>query len=1052
MKRTMNLIAKGLMIFVLSVPFLFKPAYTCAQSWNANWIWTSDQGPNNTWLSFRKKITLSAQPSKALTKIAAENKYWLYVNDSLVVKDGGLDIRPDLNNTYYDEIDLAPYLKSGENTIAALVWYKGGADGYSQRTVDNGGFLFQAGIEGASPASIVSDNTWKVKPNPAFNRGTFNFRYNISGSITFNNATFEDPLPNIVKAGYYRLTGSGNAWTKCANEGQSFTLPGVCDVAYGSENNQLKPAGDYKWVAWPVSYDAGNAMQSWQAAGYNDSNWGNAVNKGVPPVAPWNTLKPRTIPFWKDYGLTAYNNAFPSTISTNTTITENLGINIQGTPYLKVNAPAGVRIKIILNDFYIQEYITRQGVQEFECFAWQNSSSHTVKYEFSNVTGTVTILDLKFRQTSYNTAVRGSFSCNDASLNTLWTKCKNTSRVCMRDIFYDCPNRERGQWWGDVSEQILYSFYLYDDNANLLTKKGFRELFNSQKTDGSLYTTAPGTVFGLPDQNIAAVAMLWKYYQYTGDAGLLQEIYPQAKKFIDYCAGTANSDGMLIIQPGQGNSLWNWIDWGSNKDIVEGSANTVCNASYIVLLDAMINVADVLGASSDKANFQTLQNKVKANFNAYFWNSAANAYVFHKNNGVQSSVIDDRSNAWAVLAGMVDYAKRPGVLTVLKNRNDASPYQEMYIEMAMSMLNANDALARMRTRYADMINSWSSTLWEEFPASNSNNHAWSAGPLYQLSAWVLGVQPLRPAYSEFIFQPQVTDLTSIAAIVPSVKGDITASYNRSGNTFTQSLISPANTVAIVAVPKGMLAAGVKQIDANGAVVWKNGSPTGTVTGLTFMLEDNAYIWFIVQPGSWTFNAYSQAITANEPAVLYLDCNYAGKAVALPVGNYSLPDLTARGIPNDAVSSLRVMNGYRAILYWDTNFGGSSLVKTADDACLVDDGWNDALSSVIIQPITAAAARTNASTLSGEQEPAGNNISTVKLYPNPASDILTINPGNSGHRYLYVTDANGHAVITKALSQHAPYVTIDVSKWGRGVYYVLLKGGRNGNEMKKVVIE
>lgn len=867
MKRTTKLIPKGLMIFVLSVPFLFNLSHTCAQSWSAHWIWTSDQGPNNTWLSFRKKITFSARPSKALTRIAAENKYWLYVNDSLVVKDGGLDIRPDLNNTYYDEIDLAPYLKSGENTIAALVWYKGGADGYSQRTVDNGGFLFQAGIKGASPASIVSDSTWKVKLNPAFNRGTFNFKYGVSGTVTFNNATFGDPLPNIVKAGYYRLTGSGNSWTKCANEGESFTLPGVCDVAYGSENNQLKPAGDYKWVAWPVSYDAANAMQGWQAAGYNDSNWGNAVSKGVPPIAPWNTLLPRTIPFWKDYGLTAYNNAFPSTISANTTVTEELGINIQGTPYLKVDAPAGVRIKIVLNDFYFQEYITRQGVQEFECFAWQNSSSHTVKYEFSNVTGTITILDLKFRETSYNTAVRGSFSCNDASLNTLWAKCKNTSRVCMRDIFYDCPNRERGQWWGDVSEQILYSFYLYDENANLLTKKGFRELFNSQKTDGSLYTTAPGTVFGLPDQNMAAVAMLWKYYQYTGDAGLLQEIYPQAKKFIDYCAGTGNSDGMLILQPGQGYALWNWIDWGSNKDIVEGSANTICNAEYIVLLDAMINVADVLGLSSDKANYQTWQNKVKANFNAYFWNSAAKGYVFHKNNGVQSSVIDDRSNAWAVLAGMADDAKKQGVLTVLKNRNDASPYQEMYIEMAMSMLNANDALARMRTRYADMINSWSSTLWEEFPASNSSNHAWSAGPLYQLSAWVLGVQPTLPAYNEFIFQPQVTDLTSISAKVPSVKGDITAAYTRNTNTFTQTLTSPANTVAIVAIPKGMLAAGVKEIDVNGAVVWKNGLPAGSVTGVAFLAEDSAYIRFSVQPGTWAFNAYSQATTAHEPPVL-----------------------------------------------------------------------------------------------------------------------------------------------------------------------------------------
>jgi hypothetical protein len=250
----------------------------------------------------------------------------------------------------------------------------------------------------------------------------------------------------------------------------------------------------------------------------------------------------------------------------------------------------------------------------------------------------------------------------------------------------------------------------------------------------------------------------------------------------------------------------------------------------------------------------------------------------------------------------------------------------------------------------------------------------------------------------------------------------------------------------------MLAAGVKEIDVNGTVVWLNGSVTGTVTGLTFMFEDINSIWFKVQPGAWTFNAYSQATTANEPAVLYLDCNYAGKAVALPVGNYSLPDLIARGIPNDSVSSLRVMNGYRAILYWDTNFGGSSLVKTADDACLVDDGWNDALSSVIIQPITAAAARTNAIVREGEQEPAGNDKATVKLYPNPASDEVTINLGNSGHRYLSVTDATGHTVITKALSQDALYVKINVSRWSKGVYYAHFKGGRPVNEMIKVVIE
>ncbi|THU38278.1 T9SS type A sorting domain-containing protein [Niastella caeni] len=1032
----------GTMLQLAEIELLGTPA---AGSWAASWIWTAEQGPFNTWVSFRKKVTLSAKPGSAITKIAAENKYWLYVNDSLVVRDGGLDIRPDLNNTYYDEIDLAPYLKSGENTIAALVWYKGGADGYSQRTVDNGGFLFESKIQGASPTFIASDNTWKMKVNPAFNRGTFNYKYAVSGTITFDNATFGDPVPNVVKAGYYRLTGSGNPWTKCANEWESFTLPGVCDVAYGSENNQLRQWNDHKWVAWPVSYDAGNALTGWHTAAYNDNNWGNAITKGAPPVAPWNNLVHRTIPFWKDHGLTPYNKAFPSTINTNTTITQELGINIQGTPYLKVDAPAGVRIKIILNEFYWQEYITRPGVQEFECFAWQNSSDHTVKYEFSNVTGPVTILDLKFRQTSYNTAIRGSFFCNDTSLNKLWTKCKNTSLVCMRDIFYDCPNRERGQWWGDVSEQILYSFYLYDEQANLLAKKAFRELMRTQKADGSLYTTAPGTAFNLPDQNMAAVAMLWKYYQYTGDASLVHELYPQAKKFIEHCAGTANADGMLILQPQQGWNLWNWIDWGSNLNIVDGSANTVCNALYITLLEAMIKMADLTGAAADKTYYQTLLYKVKVYFNYYFWNSSANAYVFHNNNGVQSSVIDDRSNAWAVLAGMVDDSRKPGVLTVLKNRNNASPYQEMYIEMAMSMLNANDALTRMRNRYADMIGSWSSTLWEEFPASNSNNHAWSAGPLYQLSAYVLGVRPTLPAYNEFIFEPQVTALTNLSAIVPSVKGDITVSYTRHSNTFTQTITNPLNTVAIVGIPKGMLAAGVKEICANRIAVWRNGSPMGNVTGLTFAGEDDAYIRFRVQPGSWTFNAFSQAVSASGPVVLYSDCGYGGNAVALPVGRYDLAELIARGMPNDLLSSLRVLNGYQAILYWDASFSGNSLVKTADTWCLTDDNWNDAMSSIIIQATTTRMA-------TGKQQPEKDNNQAVMLYPNPANDMLTVYPGNSGYRYLYITDMTGRTVLRKTLPHDAACIAIDVSKLGKGVYTVLLKGGPNGYVLKKVIIE
>ncbi|MHB9143423.1 MAG: alpha-L-rhamnosidase-related protein, partial [Paludibacter sp.] len=569
---------KVLTLLCLMISVQFAKAQD--RNWTANWIWTSDQGPNNTWVDFRKNVILNSKPATAITRIAAENKYWLYVNDVLVVNDGGLESRPNLNDTYYDEIDLAPYLKKGDNIICALVWHKGGREGYTQRFLPDGGFLFDSKIIGSSISTIDSDKTWKIKTDSTFIRGIYLYKYGVSGIIKFDNATFGgEPIKGVANVGYYRPSGSSSPFVKCANENDSFTLPGICDVAYGVMDSQLKIMDDYKWVAYPVTYDARNEEHGWHQYDYNDSSWKNAVEKGVPPIAPWNKLVYRTIPFWKDYGLKSYNNqaSLPTSINTNATITGDLGINIQGTPYLKLNAPAGVNIRIVLNDFYYQDYITKEGEQEFECYAWQNSSSHTVKYQFTNVTGPIQILDLKFRQTSYNTEIIGSFNSNDSALNTLWTKCKNTSFVCMRDYFYDCPNRERGQWWGDVSEQILYSFYLYDQSSVKLEQKAFRELMHTQKTDGSLYTTAPGKAFNLPDQNMAAVSMLWNYYRYSGDKELLEELYPYAKKFIQQCATTANNDGMLIMQPNQGWNLWNWIDWGSNMDIQEGSANTVCN-------------------------------------------------------------------------------------------------------------------------------------------------------------------------------------------------------------------------------------------------------------------------------------------------------------------------------------------------------------------------------------------------------------------------------------------------------------------------------------------
>jgi hypothetical protein len=94
---------------------------------------------------------------------------------------------------------------------------------------------------------------------------------------------------------------------------------------------------------------------------------------------------------------------------------------------------------------------------------------------------------------------------------------------------------------------------------------------------------------------------------------------------------------------------------------------------------------------------------------------------------------------------------------------------------------------------------------------------------------------------------------------------------------------------------------------------------------------------------------------NGIATVYKDCNYTGYAVSLPVGNYTLADLQAKGILDNDISSLKVQNGYEVVLYANDNFSGSSTILTADDTCLVDNSFNDAATSLRVRAITNSSS-------------------------------------------------------------------------------------------------
>ena len=160
--------ARIIIIFTLQLlsTFCFAQANNLSTyNWKAYWISTMEnQNETNTWLAYRKIVNVETLPVYAIANIAVDSKYWLWVNGKQIIFEGGLKRGPNANDTYYDEVDIAPYLKMGTNIIAIQLWYFG-KDGFSHKSSGKGALLFDCQWQGAD---LLSDGSWQCSVLKAF--------------------------------------------------------------------------------------------------------------------------------------------------------------------------------------------------------------------------------------------------------------------------------------------------------------------------------------------------------------------------------------------------------------------------------------------------------------------------------------------------------------------------------------------------------------------------------------------------------------------------------------------------------------------------------------------------------------------------------------------------------------------------------------------------------------------------------------------------------------------------------------------------------------------
>lgn len=683
----------------------------------ANWIWTQ-YSPEDTYVAMRKTFTLEQDSGEALAYISAESKYFLWVNGELTVYDGSTKRGPTPYDSYFDTVKINN-LKKGENTLAFLIAYNGrsgdssidGAQALGEGATQ-GGLLFEMEVGGKK---IVSDHTWKVKTLSEYK----------------NKRSLGAQYPAYPQSS---MLAERNIW-----------------------------------------YDERESVGEFTAKTFDDSAWENATLVAKPGTLPFGDLYASVIPLIEFGSITEFADAsayIGKAFTSDTTIELALPKNCQFSAYFETDGEAGKKITYYTDTFQIADttsytfkdtYITGAGKQSYESYPWRSGSKLILEVEAG-----VKFTKIGYRLSGYAVEENGSFDSSNAMLNQLWEMCANTVDICMRDTYMDCPDRERGPYMGDSTNQMDIAYYAFGESAHAMNKKMILSATAWTGKDGLIPSRAPSfKSHEIPVQSLAFSTSVYNYYMQTGDKETVGYYYNALSNYLKLWKVEPN--GKIELRNGE----WTWTDWGEGADV-----ELIQTCWYYYALDTAKKLATALGKTADVAMYDARMQPMKNNFDTNYLQ--ADGYK-------TGTIADDRANALAVLSGIASEQSFERIRTLLNLHYAASPYMERFVLQAMCQLgDYAGAITRMTARYTPMVTSGCTTVWELFKRSEgTDNHGWSAGPLLILSSEIAGIKPTAAGYASYEIKPENV-LDSMNVTVSTAKGDIGLKYVKEGEktTFT----------------------------------------------------------------------------------------------------------------------------------------------------------------------------------------------------------------------------------------------------------------------------
>ena len=375
----------------------------------------------------------------------------------------------------------------------------------------------------------------------------------------------------------------------------------------------------------------------------------------------------------------------------------------------------------------------------------------------------------------------GAFRCSDERLNRIWEVSARTLELTTRELYIEGVKRDRWTWSGDARQSYLMGYYLFGESG---------------LARDTLFYQRGGDPVVMHINQIMDYTFYWfmsvrEYYLYTGDLVFLEQIYDRMVSLMDFAIGRLDAKG----RPHNGPGDWMFIDWAPETLHNTGGVTSFEQMLLVEALEALAEMSETVGRGEAMA-YRARAAKLRAEVVPIFWNEEKGALMhLLKDDGTLDAQLTRYPNMFGLSWGYFNVAQRE---SVLKNVifNDAvmkiqTPYMRFYELEALCRLNLRRrVLDEVRAYWGGMLNEGATSFWELYnpdekgdakyamygrPFGKSLCHAWGASPLYLFGRYVLGVEPTKPGYAEYLVAPDLGGLDWVEGSVPTPHGPITVS-------------------------------------------------------------------------------------------------------------------------------------------------------------------------------------------------------------------------------------------------------------------------------------